>query len=172
MVGDIIYFLGSLSDLPFGYLLCDGSYVDKREYLDLFKTIGFFYGKKESDANKFALPNLLGKYISGCKDRREDLGKFYKGVMQAHSHNVTIPPSGEHTHKLNSMPNDNWVYLQRGNSWFDDGRVDGSYEPQFSKDYITSSDTDGVHTHDALCSDDGYKNGLLNSIAVYFLIEY
>lgn len=63
-VGSIIPFLGS--DIPSGWLLCNGGTVSKTTYPDLFAVIGYKYGGTEGD-DLFGLPNLNERFLEGSE---------------------------------------------------------------------------------------------------------
>ena len=52
------------SDLPSGYLLCDGSEVAQGLYPELFAAIGFTYGTGVNPST-FKLPDLRGRFVLG-----------------------------------------------------------------------------------------------------------
>lgn len=60
-VGMILPYLGS--DIPNGYLLCDGSEVLVEDFEDLYDVIGELYNS--SDSTLFKLPDLTGKTLWG-----------------------------------------------------------------------------------------------------------
>lgn len=64
-VGAILSYGGS--DIPKGYLLCDGREVNKVFYSDLYKVIGNTYGTA-TDTNNFVLPDLKDKFIQGANN--------------------------------------------------------------------------------------------------------
>ena len=61
--GEIRYYAGT--NVPSGYLLCDGSEVNREEYSDLFEAIGTTWGEGDG-VNTFALPNLIDRVIWGA----------------------------------------------------------------------------------------------------------
>ena len=66
VVGSIIPYMGT--DLPEGYLMCDGSEVDKITYSELYAVIGDRFGTA-SDTSKFKLPKLNDNiYLQGSND--------------------------------------------------------------------------------------------------------
>lgn len=60
--GTVVAFAGST--IPAGWLLCDGSMVNKSDYPDLFNAIEPTYGKGNGSTT-FNLPNLSGKVLIG-----------------------------------------------------------------------------------------------------------
>lgn len=63
-VGQIILWAGSLSNIPPGYLNCDGTQIAQSDYPELWKTIGTSFGGNPSPGN-FYLPDLRGRFIRG-----------------------------------------------------------------------------------------------------------
>lgn len=64
-IGTILSYGGS--NIPNGYLLCDGREVSKETYKDLYKIIGDTYGTP-TDNTKFKLPDLRDKFIQGANN--------------------------------------------------------------------------------------------------------
>lgn len=64
-IGTILSYGGS--NIPSGYLLCDGSEISKETYKDLYEIIGDTYGTS-TDNTKFKLPNLRDKFIQGANN--------------------------------------------------------------------------------------------------------
>lgn len=64
-VGSVIYFAGSAA--PEGYLVCDGSLVNRRTYAALFAVIGTTYGTGNGSTT-FALPDLRDRVAWGSTD--------------------------------------------------------------------------------------------------------
>ncbi len=66
LVGDYKW---SVKDSDFqGWLLCDGRFLDKREYVRLFNKIGYKFGLDLSNNNLFRIPDLRGKTAAGIND--------------------------------------------------------------------------------------------------------
>lgn len=75
MVGDLAVPVGALmpyagSAAPVGYLLCDGSEVEKDRFPELFVAIGTVYGTPLLSSN-FKLPDLRGRFALG-KDNMDN----------------------------------------------------------------------------------------------------
>lgn len=62
-IGAIMPFAGT--NVPYGYLLCDGSEVEQVKYLDLYDTIGNTYGTATIGFGTFKLPDLRGRFALG-----------------------------------------------------------------------------------------------------------
>lgn len=100
-VGSII--ISTSSVIPTGYLVCDGSAVDRSQYADLFAVIGTTYGPGDG-LNTFNLPNLSGKVAVGPASGLAlgSVGGEATHVLQsseivAHTHDV---PSHTHTSSI------------------------------------------------------------------------
>ncbi len=64
-VGSVIWFLGT--DVPEGYLLCNGAAVSRTTYASLFKVVGTKCGAGDG-ASTFNLPNFNGRVPQGTTD--------------------------------------------------------------------------------------------------------
>ena len=82
--GAVIVFAGL--DVPEGYLLCDGSAVDRTTYADLYSAIGDAYGAGDGTTT-FNLPNMEDKAAGG-----------------AHSGNFRGTTSGQNTWQWDDLP--------------------------------------------------------------------
>lgn len=96
-VGNIIAFSGV--DIPYGYLVCDGSAVSRSYYNELFSVIGTTYGSGDG-VNTFNLPNLSGKVGIGASnvhllgsDGGENFHTLLSSETPVHTHEVP-----QHTH--------------------------------------------------------------------------
>ncbi len=88
-IGSIILFAGT--DIPTGWMLCDGTSLSEEEYPQLFDKIGYTYG---GSGTSFSLPNFKGRVGVGkdtTKSYCDNLGETGGSVeLQAHSHNLTV----------------------------------------------------------------------------------
>lgn len=62
-IGAILPFAGSA--VPTGYLLCDGSEVERTRFTDLYDVLGNTYGTPSIGVNTFKLPDLRGRFPLG-----------------------------------------------------------------------------------------------------------
>jgi microcystin-dependent protein len=62
-IGSIMPFAGNI--IPNGYLLCDGSEVERTRFPELFDVIGNIYGVPIVGVNTFRLPDLRGRFPLG-----------------------------------------------------------------------------------------------------------
>ncbi len=61
-VGFITQYAASSSNVPNGWLICDGSSINKNIYVSLFDTIGYTYG---GSGDNFNIPDLRGRIPVG-----------------------------------------------------------------------------------------------------------
>lgn len=100
-VGSII--ISTSSVIPTGYLVCDGSAVDRSQYAELFAVIGTTYGPGDG-LSTFNLPNLSGKVAVGPASGLvlgstggEATHVLQSSEIVAHTHDV---PSHTHTSSI------------------------------------------------------------------------
>jgi microcystin-dependent protein len=62
-IGTILPYAGNI--IPNGYLLCDGSEVERTRFPELFDVIGNIYGVPVVGVNTFRLPDLRGRFPLG-----------------------------------------------------------------------------------------------------------
>lgn len=105
--GTILLYAGPSDNIPDGYLLCDGSTINKSDYPTLFSVLVFTNG---SIATTTQLPNLEEKFIQGKTPVTSDISYVGSGNsdisnihMPNHEHNIVDPNSvtWEHTHIVN-----------------------------------------------------------------------
>ncbi|MFY0576648.1 phage tail protein [Cystobacter fuscus] len=91
-VGTILAYGGS--NVPDGWLLCDGSTKSKTEYADLFAAIGDTYkGSSAPPSGEFRLPTLQGRVPMGAN------GYYFLGTIGGEAtHTLTIPEMPRHDH--------------------------------------------------------------------------
>ncbi|QTL96572.1 hypothetical protein GM661_00595 [Iocasia frigidifontis] len=88
--GAVLWFSGDTP--PDGYLVCDGTYLSKTTYSDLFAVIGTTYG--ESGEN-FRLPDLRGEFVRGWDhgrgvDAGRVLGSWQEDKFKSHNHQFYV----------------------------------------------------------------------------------
>ena len=94
--GIINQFAGGVA--PAGYLLCDGSAVDRTTYADLFAVISTTYGSGDGTTT-FNLPDLRGEFVRGLDNSRgvdsgRTLGSFQDHQIESHTHTGTSGDAG------------------------------------------------------------------------------
>jgi microcystin-dependent protein len=102
--GAVLSFAGTAA--PSGYLLCDGSAVDRTTYSDLYSTIGTAYGNGNGSTT-FNVPDLSTRMPIGTGNGRtegdsggEENVTLTTNQMPQHTHSVTDPGHG-HTMTIN-----------------------------------------------------------------------
>lgn len=107
--GGAIPYGGSVA--PSGYLICDGSLLDRTVYADLFAAIGTAFGSGDGSTT-FAIPDLRGRFVRGRangsgldpdRDSRDfqssggntgdAVGSVQSDTFESHTHS-----GGSHTH--------------------------------------------------------------------------
>ena len=108
-VGTVFMWSGASSNIPDGYLLCDGASVSRSTFAALFTAIGTVNGSV--DSSSFNLPNLVNKFVVGASDSTGDTtypgvspgatgGNADATVVVQHAHNlpkITLNPGNDST---------------------------------------------------------------------------
>lgn len=102
-VGTVVPFAGLATNVPAGWLLCNGSYISRTTYAALFGVIGTQWGT--TDSSNFRLPNLVDRMVLGATNDG-NVGVIAGSAtctlatanLPAHNHNVLDPG---HTHTIN-----------------------------------------------------------------------
>lgn len=138
-VGTIIAWTGNTSNLPEGYLVCDGSEVSKTDYAELYNVIGDKFGTS-SEEGKFKLPNLVdGTYLQGNMNS----GSIIDAGLPSISGKLTgtTDNAGEHTHTYTKIN----TYSPRVKN---DGKTDLMI---YSVSSSASTGSAGNHSHTINC---------------------
>ena len=95
-IGTILPYTGSDSELPTGYMLCDGSELSRTDYSDLFAVIGTSFGDGNGSST-FNLPNLKGKVLTGLDSEDTDFASMgTTGGEKTHTLTIAEMPSHNH----------------------------------------------------------------------------
>lgn len=62
--GMISPFAGPVENIPYGWMLCDGSEISRTEYVNLYNAIGVCWGTGDG-ATTFNIPDLRGMFLRG-----------------------------------------------------------------------------------------------------------
>ena len=81
--GAIIIFAGS--NLPEGYLFCDGEHYSDQDYPELFASIGYTFGSSNSD---FRVPDMKSLFVRGTSLSRA-VGLTEDDKVKEHGHATT-----------------------------------------------------------------------------------
>lgn len=103
-VGSILPFGGPSTEVPDGFLLCDGSEINRNDFADLFAVIGTYWGSGNGSTT-FRIPTTQGLQLRGVAygsgndpDRNsrtavatgaqtgDEVGSFQNHRYQSHSH--------------------------------------------------------------------------------------
>lgn len=95
---------------PTGWLVCDGSAVDRDDYADLFAVIGTSAGPGDGSTT-FNLPDLRGEFLRGLDggrgvDTGRALGSAQTSQFAAHTHGsgtLVTSQSGDHQHGAGTL---------------------------------------------------------------------
>lgn len=69
--GIIVPFAGEVENIPYGWILCDGSEVSRTEYSNLYAAIGVCWGTGNGSTT-FNLPDLRGMFLRGVSGDSEN----------------------------------------------------------------------------------------------------
>lgn len=99
-IGTIVAYAGS--NIPQGYLLADGSSIQRSKYLELYDVIATSYGTPEN-SKYFYLPNIQGKTIVGSNQSDPS---FTFGLSAGEkTHTLTLDELPKHTHIFTGTAN-------------------------------------------------------------------
>jgi len=99
--GAVLDYAGTTA--PVGYLMCDGSAVDRTAYADLFTAIGTTYGAGDGSTT-FNLPDFRGRAAIGVGQGTGLTDRYVGEYVGEESHLLTISEMPSHTHVI---PRDN-----------------------------------------------------------------
>ena len=180
--GTIIPFAGPVSNIPAGYLYCDGtSYASTGMYGKLSQVIGYAWG---NDGGKFRVPDLRGMFIRGVDDAAgidEDktsrtasntggntgnaVGSKQLENFKAHTHAASSSSAGAHTHSYWDM--------YHHDSYDDAANTDGANgNGTGKKDTAETTSSDGAHTHTITVNNTGGNETRPDNAYVIFIIKY
>ncbi len=111
-VGEIIMFAGGdLTNIPEGFLLCDGALVPQSTHARLYAVIGNTYGNV---GTKFKLPNLVDKFVYGTATSNLAMSNRTGGAatdridINAHTHTTPASKTGSTTLQPNQQGTFDW----------------------------------------------------------------
>jgi microcystin-dependent protein len=182
-VGSILSYAGITA--PNGWLLCDGSEINKTTYSNLYSVVGTLYGASVNP-NNFKLPNLVNRIPVGKGNTNSigDIGgndKITLSVNQvpshthtgstvnsvSHTHTGTTNNNGTHNHSINDPGHSHSQWTVN-----DDFNNSGGNPPSFTGDsagsrtwYNINASTTGIsinnsgdHNHTFTTNADGIHN--------------
>lgn len=103
MTGMIMYY--PTSNIPVGWLVCDGSEYSRTEYPLLFDVIGTLYGAGDGTTT-FNVPNLMNHFVR-CWDGESEFNTVQEPQVGGHTHSLEGINTGienqTHTHTRGTM---------------------------------------------------------------------
>ena len=153
ITGTVQAYAGNM--LPNGWLLCDGSAINRADYADLFNAIGVIYGAGDGSTT-FNLPNMNGRVA---------IGSGIGTDVNSTSKTFTLGDSnGEYTHQLtiNEMP----AHKHTFNSWYGangaNGHPCGIADGTYGSSTMDMNNTGG----------DAYHNNIQPYTVLRYIIKY
>lgn len=115
------------SNVPAGYLLCNGAELSQTEYPSLYAALGSTFNTAPDHRGSsvttrsgyFRLPDLRGRFIVGSNDTDEDYNRLGKASGEK-THRLTTEEIPAHSHSLKSHTKDS-------NRWQGNGDPKGGY---------------------------------------------
>jgi len=104
-IGTIFAWSGTSSNIPAGYLLCDGAAISRTTYTALFAFIGTIHGVGDGSST-FNIPDLRDRFIVGASNSSGD--NTYPGVSPAATGGVADSIIAQHTHQLPAIRLNNY----------------------------------------------------------------
>ncbi len=142
--------LFAFSEVPDGWLPCDGSVLEISEYQELYEKIGNRYGEVENGC--FAIPDLRELFVRGWNpEGNRSLGDIQESALQKHGHKVIFGYTssiGNHSHAVKYDINEVKPYKKWKNVILGDignnVRTVGSLNT--NNNFVTSSSGEHLHT--------------------------
>jgi microcystin-dependent protein len=159
--GALTMYAGSSTNLPTGWLICDGTAVSRTTYAALFAVIGTTYGTGNGSST-FNLPNLANRFPLGVGTRSRGATGGLEDVtltvaqIPAHDHGA----AGAHTHTVSTAATaTNFPQGATGNTAA--ARIpDGTH----------NTGSSGSHTHASVGGNDPHEN-MPPFLTIYYLIK-
>jgi microcystin-dependent protein len=176
--GTILPFAGDISNIPNGFLLCDGSELDTNTYHELFQAVGYAWGGSNS---AFFLPDLRGQFLRGADlgsgndpdaasrnaaqlggNTGVNVGSIQADQFQEHNHG-----GGNHSHSFSHL----WISNNTGNP---DGALDshtgGTQNRRYWRGNVTGNFT--TNTSGEIIQNQGGAETRPKNAAVNYVICY
>jgi len=130
-IGTVVMWSGNSSNVPTGWLLCDGTAISRTTYSDLYAIQGNVFGSGDGSTT-FNLPNMKDRFVVGA-------GNTYSSNSTggSNSHTLTTAEIPSHNHTQNSHSHT------------------GSSGTGGSHSHTGTTSTTGAHTHNVYYSYSG-----------------
>lgn len=115
---------GLCTNVPEGFLLCDGQAVSRTTYADLFAVIGTTFGEGDGSTT-FNLPDLRSRFVKGKEDS-ETLGQLNEAGLPNITGNFSPMAWSSHT-----LPSGAFANGGRSTSYNADGNWDSGVSLNF-----------------------------------------
>ena len=150
--GTIVMWGGPTNNIPSDFRLCNGAFLRKNQFPDLFNAIGTLYGQRGAEPNlEFRLPDLRERFIVGEGVNSNVEGAGYVVGSTGGQTTVKLTPEqiASHTHTANSLDlehshSGDTTIFANGNRYF-------KAKPNLDADaYITGqpgNNLEGQHIH-------------------------
>ncbi|MCB1144479.1 MAG: tail fiber protein [Leptospiraceae bacterium] len=169
--GTVIY--SAIPTTPTGFLICDGSELDRTVYSNLFSAIGTNFGTGNGSTT-FNIPDLRGAYIRGTGtsikytyNTNTLLGQYINQKILSHNHYYTHDHYMAHEHSYNeyvarwgSFGSGQYVYYASQN-------VDERYT-----EYTKGSNRDYTNANSNNTYNSGDSENIPNTIGLNHFIKY
>jgi len=177
--GMIIPYAGTLNSIPDGWLLCDGSLMDKNTYPALYAALGNSWG---GTTTQFNLPDCRGNFLRGvsyASNRDEDknsrtalssggntgnnVGSYQPSQFSSHNHSASSSSAGSHKHKFAFTNDDNGQNASV---------AEGDDDPNHFHWADFACQAAGAHTHPITVNSSGGSETRPENIYVNYIIKY
>ena len=179
-VGTILPFGGPASNVPPGFLPCDGSEVRQDDYPRLYAAIADAWG--EGTGNNFRLPDLRGYFLRGLDagsgndpdaasrtalaggNTGDNVGSYQTDENKNHSHTGDTNTAGSHNHSIGGDGASDVKGGSEGDYVLENPDGDGAAN--------FNTDSDGNHSHTLDINDAGGSESRPKNAYVLFIIKY
>ena len=138
ILGQIVSWAGSISNIPSEYVLCDGRELDKTTYSELFALLGTIHNVGGEPSNVFRVPDLRDRFVVGAHS--DGIGGTYPQLQPASKDGNANGALPSHYH---NMPGDDQLAFANGQT----GGTQNSVQAVWSNTYDNSFSYDATSTN-------------------------
>lgn len=166
-IASVTMFAGNFgSQIPPGWLYCNGAAVSRTTYAGLFSIINTIFGPGDG-VTTFNLPDMRAMFGRGWDDSRGiDPGRIFGSTQNTqnlqHAHSGTTASAGSHSHTTTL----NVAIGYDGPAFPVWGNGDFSSNPQ-----AVATSTDGLHTHTFNTNNSGGTESRPYNVAMLYIIR-